>query len=413
MTKTLKTNNSNKKKRNSRGTGSIRKKNGGYEGRITIKVNGKSKQISLFNKDRRILLQEMIRVQHEADINAYIGKDKITLDKWLKKWIKVYKKPFVKPRTIQGYIEKITNNIIPYLGDYPLQNLNRGILQEFFNDLSKGNKKKKIKKYSPKTIKEIKSILNMAFNDAVIDNIIHNNPITYIKTKKVGKGKKKALISLEQQKELVNILLSETNGFCYIFILNTGLRPGESGGIKWKHYNYEGSYIELHDNYGRVTFYDDDFNKIETKNIEKELKTPSSYRKIPLQKWLNDLMYLYMMYVMKQRGYSEFSSMANENIFINSLGNALSTDYLWSTLDTILKRHNFTHLSVYDLRHIFATRCVDVNIPINQIQQYLGHTLASTTMDYYVGYDEDSNTKEIQKLASISQINMLPSYLST
>ncbi len=39
-----------KKKRNTRGMGSIRQKNGGYEGRITIKVNGKSKQISLLIK---------------------------------------------------------------------------------------------------------------------------------------------------------------------------------------------------------------------------------------------------------------------------------------------------------------------------------------------------------------------------
>ena len=145
--------------------GSIRPKNGGYEGRITIKANGKSKQISLFNKDKRILVQEMIK----ANDNEYVEKDKITLEEWLKKWIRIHKKPFVKPRTLQGYIEKIKTNIIPYLGNYPMQSLDRLILQEYFSDLTTGNEKNGIKKYTPKTIKEIKSILNMAFTDAEID----------------------------------------------------------------------------------------------------------------------------------------------------------------------------------------------------------------------------------------------------
>ena len=174
-----------KKKRNTRGMGSIRQKNGGYEGRITIKVNGKSKQISLFNKDKRILVQEMIKAKQEANDNEYVEKDKITLEEWLKKWIRIHKRPFVKPRTLQGYIEKIKTNIISYLGDYPMQSLDRLILQEYFSDLTTGNEKKGIKKYSPKTIKEIKIILNMAFTDAEIDKIIKFNPIPTIRTPKV------------------------------------------------------------------------------------------------------------------------------------------------------------------------------------------------------------------------------------
>ena len=107
-----KTNQSVKKKRNTRGMGSIRQKNGGYEGRITIKVNGKSKQISLFNKDKRILVQQMIKAKQESNDNEYVEKDRITLEEWLKKWIRIHKRPFVKPRTLQGYIEKIKKNII-------------------------------------------------------------------------------------------------------------------------------------------------------------------------------------------------------------------------------------------------------------------------------------------------------------
>ncbi len=404
-------NQSVKKKRNTRGMGSIRPKNGGYEGRITIKVNGKSKQISLFNKDKRILVQEMIKAKQEANDNEYVEKDKITLEEWLKKWIRIHKKPFVKPRTLQGYIEKIKTNIIPYLGNFSMQSLDRLILQEYFSDLTTGNETKGIKKYSPKTIKEIKSILNMAFADAEIDKIIKFNPIPTIRTPKVQRQKKKPTISPVEQQQLIEILLSETNGLCYIFIMNTGVRPGESGGMKWKHYNYEHANVKVRDNYGKITYYNDDFEKIKSTFEEKDLKTPSSYRNIPLQKWLNNLMYAYMVYIMDQRGYTSKKQLDDEYIFMNSLGHALSSDYLWDTLDKILKRHNFKHLSVYQLRHLFATRCIDVNIPVNQIKQYLGHALASTTMDYYVEYDEDTNKAEIEKLEPINNIQVVPEFL--
>ena len=411
MARTSKKDDKTKKKRATRGMGSIRKKNGGYEGRVTIKVNGKSKQQSVFNKDKRIVVQEMIRIKQEAEDNQYVKKDKMTLEEWLKKWVRIHKKPFVRPRTLQGYIEKIKVNIIPYLGNYCLQSLDRLILQEYFSDLTVGNEKKGIKKYSPKTIKEIKSILNMALADAEIDNVIKFNPIPTIHTPKVQKKKKKPTISPREQQEFIKIMLSEKNGLCYIFILNTGIRPGENGGMKWKHYNYKESEIKVRDNYGKITYYDDNFEKIKSVIEEKELKTPSSYRTIPLQKWLNEIMYQYMLYIMEQKGYTRKEQLDDEYIFVNSLGNALSSDYLWDTLDRILKRHDFKHLSVYQLRHLFATRCVDVHIPINQIQQYLGHSLASTTVDNYLDYDEETNKQEIQKLEQINNVKVIPQFL--
>ena len=252
----------------------------------------------------------------------------------------------------------------------------------------------------------------MALTDATIDRLIKYNPIIAVRTPKVTKQKKAPTLTPTEQQEFLKIMLQEQNGFCYIFILNTGIRPGESGALKWKYYNYEKSYIKINDNYGKITYYNDNFEKIESTYEEKDLKTSSSYRIIPLQDWLNKMMYEYMLFVMKKRNISDKQKLDEEYIFINGLGNPLTSDYLWDTLDKILKRHNFKHVSVYQLRHLFATRCIDVNIPINQVQHYLGHSLASTTMDYYVGYDEETNKSEIEKLATINNVQMAPKFLT-
>lgn len=45
-----------------------------------------------------------------------------------------------------------------------------------------------------------------------------------------------------------------------------------------------------------------------------------------------------MLYVMKQKGITNKKQLDDEYIFMNSLGHALSSDYLWDTLDKDFKK---------------------------------------------------------------------------
>ena len=72
--------NKNKKsgdtKRRNKGEGTIRKKGNSYEGRITIEVDGLKKQISICNKDKRVVIQKMAEAKNESQNNSYIlGND--------------------------------------------------------------------------------------------------------------------------------------------------------------------------------------------------------------------------------------------------------------------------------------------------------------------------------------------------
>lgn len=46
--------------------------------------------------------------------------------------------------------------------------------------------------------------------------------------------------------------------------MNTGVRSGESGGMKWKHYGYEDANVKVRNNYGKITYYDDNFEKVKS-----------------------------------------------------------------------------------------------------------------------------------------------------
>ena len=96
----------NKVSRRIKGEGTIRKRGNSYEGRVTVSVNGKNKQISVYGKTQRIVVEKMQEMRRQKDDNYFIENNNVTLEEWIKEWMKIYKKPYISPRTYQGYVEK-------------------------------------------------------------------------------------------------------------------------------------------------------------------------------------------------------------------------------------------------------------------------------------------------------------------
>lgn len=55
-------------------------------------------------------------------------------------------------------------------------------------------------------------------------------------------------------------------------------------------------------------------------------------------------------------------------------------------------------MRIHDFRHSFASLCINNDVPIAIISEYLGHENISTTLDIYSHLYPDSQNKLVEKL---------------
>ena len=380
-----------------KGEGTIRKKGNGYEGRITVEVNGVRKQVSVYDKSQRVVVEKMQELRKKRDDNYYIENKNITLEEWLKEWMKVYKKPYISPRTYQGYVEK-SKTILEHLGNMQLQKIELYHLQKFISDLQNEGK-------SPKSLRHYYSILKMCFDDAIMCRHISLNPTRNLKLPSMRR-KELNIMTKEEQLVFEGFMKKYRMGTAYIVLVNTGLRAGELSGLTWKDVDFENKALYVRRGMQKITTYDDDFNKVKRERKVTDVKTENSYRVVPMLDKVVRILQEYKEKVQaEQEELAELGEGFKEDDFIfkTKYNHPITSEYLRKTCQGICKSNNFRKVGIHELRHTFATRSIEAGIDLRVLQEILGHASYSTTADIYV---------HILGQVKLSQMNRLEDYLT-
>ena len=365
------------KGKNGNNEGSIRKrKNGTWEGRYTIGYDalGKQKQISLYGKTRAEVARKLNEKTAAIQNGTYIIPRDHTLLEWLGIWLTTYAYIKVRPSTYASYQAYINNHIAPFLGGVKLQKLTTEQLQLFFNNKVKSGRLDGKGGLSPKIIRNMYNMLHEALRQAVTNKYLSINvsegvvlPTHQLPTIVVFKP--------EEQQAILKACRKERLGFAIELDFMTGLRIGELCALKWRDFDFSEKLFTVQRTLQRVQKKTAEIHEKSTKTeiVEGETKTKNGKRVIPM----TDTMFANLIQHRSRqtfeklragRGYED-----NGYVFANEIGCPIEPSYLRDVYERILKTAGVPHYKFHTIRHTFATRAIENNMPVKVVSQILGH----------------------------------------
>ena len=238
-----------------------------------------------------------------------------------------------------------------------------------------------------------RTILYIAMKDAVVEGYIHTNPVA--RTKPYRRPKPKVMIL---GKEKIRVLLRaarENEWYLEILLgLFCGLRKGEIMGLKFSDFDTEERTLTVNRQIGsELTIPKGDGFKIEKySHVEKEPKTPNSYRTLRVPAIIIEELERRRELVEADKRRMGDRYLDKGYISCQPNGMLHGVTSMNNALSKLCKRNGLPHITVHGLRHMYATILLEQGVPLVKISALLGHSSIHTTFEYYCDtMDENEN----------------------
>ena len=357
--------------------------------------NGKLIRKQFYGKTQKEVKEKLEEYKKQLSLGALPNDDKLTLEQWYYTWLFDYRIKDLKPKSFEKY-EGIYRNYIKdtQLGRLKLKDLRATHLQKYYNDLMDKDKK------PTSTIKGLNTRLKPCLAEAEKQGYIQKNYCKLVTLPKDNTSREIKVLTPEQQKSFIAVLVGHELEMLFLTALSTGLRLGEILGLKWSDIDFNTGILTVNRTLQRVTEIDRNGNR-KSKVIEQLPKTKNSIRTIPLPK--NMLAKLKDHKVHQSKNKLQIGELYSNNdyVFCDKLGYPLDDKRPNRNLKSILNKLGIDPLKFHGLRHTYATRLFEAGVPPKTVQVLMGHYDISITMGIYTHVMESTKLEAVDKLNEI------------
>lgn len=347
------------------GAGSVyrRRSDGRWVGSITLE-DGKRKVF--YGKTQKEVQDKVNEALYDQQRGMLPATSNATVQEYVEKWLEEVHKPIIKLKTYIDYRSLIKNYIVPGLGAIKLQKLTPQQVQAFYSKkLSEG--------FAPKTVKNIHVLLHKALHDAVKWNILSRNVCDAVTPPRLSHKEHQVLTPAQ-----VQTLFKQIKGHRFEPLLTlalvTGMRCGELLALHWSDIDFANCSLQVK---RTVTHF---------KNlgyVEAEPKTAKSRRQIKLPLFVVEILIKHQAQQNEHRCKNPETWLDKGLVFTGATGNYISLTTLRKTFNNVLKQAGLPHMRFHDLRHSAATIMLSKGTHPKVVQEILGHSQISVTLDVY------------------------------
>lgn len=362
-------------------------------------TNGKLNRKTFYGKTRKEVRDKINKYIADIKNDTVIEKSSITITEIIRNNIEnKYNSNIISSST---YLRTLYE--LKIIEKMPIAN--RKIQDISIEDINKSLQT--IVNYSNSVIDKIYSLMSSAYDVAVINKIVLNNPFNIkfaiIKPKSIKNDKKVEALTINEQKQFEIELDKYYEPYrTILFIaLYSGMRIGEILALNISDIDFENNQIHI----TKTLTKDSEDNVI----LGNKTKTYSGMRNVPilinlkpiienyiinLQKYNNDYLFMYdNHFIYPTVINAHFKRICKDaNIRVETIKDShLKKDGTRKNLKT-------SNVNTHMLRHTFATRCIEAGISPVVLSRILGHKDIETTLNTYTDVFNRFKQDEINKI---------------
>ena len=344
-------------------------------------VTGKRQRVFKTVKGTKKQAQAVMdKMKVELERGYYCDPSSMLLKDWITQWLDNYL-PNIEATTRTHYRDDINRHIIPDLGHVMLKQLKTTSIQSWVNDLSDK------KGLSPKSVRNIYMNLKAALTKAVILRMLPYNPCEGVVLPKATKYKA-TIYTVQEMNHLLDVARGTDMFIPVLLATNLGLRRGEVLALKWEHIDFDNAIVHICE------------NKVITENgaLTKAPKSAAGIRDITLgASVLRELKYAHAQY---NRNKLAMGPAFKDSglVFSQEDGGAYRPESLTKMWNRFLDNHQLKHVRFHDLRHSCATALLEAGVDPKTVQNRLGHSDITMTLNIYAHCTQNMDRNAAQKL---------------
>ncbi len=323
--------------------------------------------------------------------HSLMGRDEKSPAPTLKQYYERFKEVWattIRENSFRVYDSSFRIHILPVLGNYRLDEIDREKMEKFVTGLVKRGLAKA-------TIQLILAPLNLLYRRAIKHKIILENPASEMSEFYRQAPASYAYIEPLTEEECVLFLRTaaekEPDGYPVLLCgLHTGMRVGELAALQWPDIDWNGKFIFVQRQFACGVV-----SPLKTKHARRKvdcsdelLEILRKLRKQRLEEWM-------------RRGLPNFPDW----VFCSSFG---SPD-CWSAnkryvLKQTLKKAGLRRIRFHDLRHTYASLLLAQGEPVTYVSNQLGHSNPQITLSVYAHWiPNKSQHQAVNRLPSLKQ----------
>ena len=339
----------------------------GYRGAYWVHTADGPKRRYVSGKTRAEVNQKLTKAMVERDGGLVFDAGALTLGEYLKQWLSSSVRDTVRIRTFERYEQICRVHLIPALGPVKLKNLTPVHVRALYREkLDSG--------LSPRTVEYIHTTLHKALKQAVMDGLIPRNVTDAVKAPKASKKEVQPLTP-EEVRTLLETACGDSLEALYVLAITTGLREGELLGLKWEDVDFAAKTLSVRRTLSQTKQKGPILTPTKNSTGRSVKLTPTALDALRRHKVAQNAERLNLGTLWSDHGL----------IFPAQTGKPMHPWVLYKgSFKRLLVRAGIKRpVRFHDLRHTCATLLLGKSISPKIVQELLGHSTITTTLNTY------------------------------